>query len=69
MSGSTVTEKKNAQGYVSALQRKRCGSCQSAVEVYGGTWQCRQGNFMVVEHSVCKVWEVRQPPGFKRPTG
>lgn len=68
MSTSPINAMKNAQGYVSALQRKRCGSCQHAMEVYGGTWQCRKGGFMVTVHAVCKDWEIKQPPGFKRPT-
>lgn len=67
MSTSPVTAAKNMQGYQGALQRKRCGSCQHAVECYAGSWQCRKGGFMVTVYAVCTQWEMRQPPGFKRP--
>ena len=68
MSTSPINAAKGAQGYVSATQRKRCGTCQFARENYGATWQCRKGGFLVTVHSVCKEWMVRQPPGFKMPT-
>lgn len=65
MSRSPITVIKNAQGYVSATERKRCASCQHFSEAYGGTLQCRKGGFLVSMYGVCKVWTVKQPPGFK----
>lgn len=69
MSSSPIVAYKNAQGYVPATQRKRCASCQLSAEAYGSGLQCRKGGFMVTAYSVCNHWEIRQPPGFKRPTG
>jgi hypothetical protein len=67
MSTSPITAAKNAQGYLAATQRKRCGTCQFSQEAYGSSWQCRKGGFMVTVYSVCNEWMVRQPPGFKVP--
>jgi hypothetical protein len=69
MSTSPINAAKNMQGYVPALQRQRCGSCQHGAECYGSGLQCRKGGFMVTAYSVCKDWQIRQPPGFKKPTG
>ena len=64
---SPITMIKNAQGYVSASERKRCGSCRHFSEGYGAALQCRKGGFLVSLYGVCKAWMLRQPPGFKVP--
>jgi hypothetical protein len=69
MSTNPITAAKNAQGYVSATQRKRCGSCQHLNEAYGSTLQCRTGGYLVSLYAVCDRWAIKQPPGFKQPTG
>jgi hypothetical protein len=69
MSTSPINAAKNAQGYVSANQRKRCGTCQQARESRSGThgspMQCRKGGFMVSVYAVCQEWQIIQPPGYK----
>ena len=67
MSTSPITADKNRLGYVSATQRKRCGSCTHALVIYGGSWQCRKGAFMVTVYAICDHWQLRQPPGFVQP--
>jgi hypothetical protein len=71
MSTSPINAAKNAQGYVAANQRQRCGTCQHAREIQAGThgspMQCRKGAFMVTVYAVCTQWQIIQPPGFKAP--
>ena len=63
MSTSPINAAKNAQGYLAANQRQRCGTCQHAREtqagVHGGPLQCRQGGFLVTVYAVCQQWQTR----------
>lgn len=68
MSTSPINAAKGMQGFVSAAQRKRCGICQHAAKVLTDAWHCRKGGFLTSAYAVCKVWEVKQPPGFRPPT-
>jgi hypothetical protein len=68
MSTSPINAAKGMQGFVSAAQRKRCGICQHVAKLQTDTWQCRKGGFLTSAYSVCKVWEIKQPPGFRQPT-
>lgn len=68
MSTSPINAAKGMQGFVSAAQRKRCGICQHVAKVHTDSWQCRKGGFLTSAYAVCKVWEVKQPPGFRPPT-
>jgi hypothetical protein len=71
MSTSPITAFKNAQGFVAATERKRCGNCQQAretrPEACNSQLQCRKGGFFVSLYAVCDKWEIKQPPGFKAP--
>jgi hypothetical protein len=69
MSTSPIQAAKNMQGYVPATQRQRCATCHFGADCYGSGLQCRKGGFLVTVYSVCSDWQVRQPPGFKQPTG
>lgn len=68
MSTSPISAAKNMQGYVPATQRQRCETCQRVGPVYGSSLNCSKGGFLVTKYSVCQDWEIKQPPGFKRPT-
>ena len=69
MSARPITQKKDAQGYLSATSRKRCATCNHRTNNYGADMlSCGIGKFIVTAYSVCPKWELQQPPGFKRPT-
>lgn len=60
-----IDVKKKMQGYVSAKSRQRCETCRFQHDAYGGIPSCSKGGFIVTLYSVCKDWQMRQPPGFK----
>lgn len=67
MSTSPITAAKNAQGYVSGSNRKRCDTCGHKSTGYGPDMMtCGIGKFIVTKYSVCKSWVLVQPPGFKQ---
>ena len=65
MSKSPITAAKNAQGYVSATERKRCASCQHMRKTGADSLQCGHGGFLVTMYAVCGRWAIKQPPGFR----
>lgn len=69
MSTSPINAAKNMQGFVSASQRKRCGTCHYMRNVgqLDLQMQCRKGGFFVTAYSTCQQYQVVQPHGFKTP--
>lgn len=62
MSASPINVAKNAQGYINASARPRCGNCAHVKTASGPVpspqLHCHLGRFMVTQYACCSHWQL-----------